>query len=156
MLKVYLGPLPEMLHLGAERPRGPAHNTDPLGACCGGAPNTPSSPTLGLHLQPWSCTWGHQVLWCPRVDICSNSTCRISSWLRLSSCLGCHGPWPICWWDCLEYPELICQVGYYSRRGFQSPEANLAQDTGFQRPGREIHQVRTAFLLVEILVPLAV
>lgn len=56
----------------------------------------------------------------------------------------------------LKYPELICQVGYYALRGFQSPEANLAQDTGFQCPGREIHQVRTAFLLVEIGFPLAI
>ena len=147
MLRGDLGPLPAMTHLGAERTRGPAHNPDPQAACCGGCPTSPpSSPTLGLHLQPWSCTWGHQVLWCPPVDICFNSTSQ--DFLLAQAQQGPGAPWalanmlaglPSSW--CLKYEGVLFQVGYCALRSFQSPEANGPQATAFQHPACKTQHV---------------
>ena len=37
-------------------------------------PNTPSSPSVSLDMQAWSCTWFQKVSWRCLVDICSNSS----------------------------------------------------------------------------------
>ena len=138
MRKGYLGPLPVMTHLGAERPRGPAHNPNLLAACCGGCPTSPcSSSTLGLHLQAWSCTWGQQVLWHPPVDICSNNTSQ--AFLLAEVQLPPGAPRALAHMlvglpssPGLKYQEVPCQAGCDSRRGFQSPEATWPQATVFQ------------------------
>ena len=101
MLKGYLWPLSAMRHLGAKRPRGPENNHDPLGACCGGHPTHPQAPL-------WACTCSHgaapgatrssgALVWTSALT----APPRLSSWLRCSSHLGLHGPWPIRWWGCL-------------------------------------------------------
>jgi len=126
MPKGYLGCLPAMMHLGAERP---SRQPQPAGCLLWWPLNKASSPILGLHLQPWSCTWGHQVLWRPPVDIYSNSTLQAFLLAQAQQLPGAPGALAnmlvgLPSSQVLKYQEMPCQAGYDSGRGFHSPEAN--------------------------------
>ena len=141
--------------------QGPSTQPRPTGCLLWRPPKTSSGPTLCLHLQPWSCTWDHQVLWCPPVDICSNSTSQAFLLVQPKQPPG--APWALANMlvglpssPGLKYQDVPCQVGCDSRRGFQSPEATRPQATVFQPPGLVTHQVLTAFLPFEICLPLGI
>ena len=88
-------------------------------------------------LEPWSstllelqsCSWGQKGLCPPHVDICSKGTLRLSSSFWLSNLLGCTGVGADAGefsFPCFhEIPRSAFEVGYYTLKGFQSPEANL-------------------------------
>ena len=94
------------------------------------------------HNQPHRrvCTWSQKVLWCPRVDICCNSNSRVFllsgsapppphsglQWQWAKGSLDFLPP------SFLKYQEVPFQVGSFSLKGFQSPEANLHRATPFK------------------------
>ena len=120
-------------------PRDPgAQKTTPklwvLGAGCGFRPTHHArSPTRSLDKPPGSCAWGRKGLWRHLVDTCSNSNTQVFLPSLAQLTPGLIWPWVRCWQDFLPTPtpacfptqEVPCQVGYFSLKGFQSPEANV-------------------------------
>ena len=58
-------------------------------------PDTPSTATLSLHLQPWSCTWVQKGLWHHLVNICSNNNSQVFLLSLALQLQWLHWPWAI-------------------------------------------------------------
>ena len=109
-----------------------------ISGCWLGFPtNTSSTPTLHPDMQPWSCPRVWKVPWRHLVVICANSNSQVfvlslaeqpaGAALALGNTLvGLPSS------TFLKYQEGPYQVGYFSLKGFQSPEATLPDATAFK------------------------